>query len=252
MFNGLNDFYSSREWAEFRRMLINERTKDDGFIYDEVTGKPIMKSYDIILHHVIHLTEENVFDYNISLNPENIQIVSHKTHNYIHNKLGYSRREVFLVYGAPLSGKTSWVNESKNEGDLIIDIDDIWQAVSGCDRYIKPNRLRAVVFRVRDTLMDAVRYRLGKWQNAYIVGGYPLSSERERLIKELGAREIFIRATKEECLARLETDEARSKIEGYAEFITTWFDRYIPAPSLVSEPRGDVLHGANESQNWKK
>ena len=224
----LSTFYQSKEWRRLLEQIKLERVNENGEIICQYCEKPITRAYDIIGHHKIHLTEENVNDFSISLNPRNVELVHHRCHNYIHNKLGYSRREVFLVYGAPLSGKTSWVNESKNEGDLIIDIDDIWQAVSGCDRYVKPNRLRAVVFRVRDTLMDAVRYRLGKWQNAYIVGGYPLSSERERLIKELGAREIFIRATKEECLARLETDEARSKIEGYAEFVTAWFDRYIP------------------------
>ena len=90
MFKDLFSFYRSREWEKFRQMVIAERVHDDGFVYDEVTEQPITKAYDIILHHKIELTEENVNDYDISLNPQNIMIVSHKTHNYIHNKLGYS------------------------------------------------------------------------------------------------------------------------------------------------------------------
>ena len=79
----LDTFYSSKEWRRFRDVVINDRISDDGFIYDEVTNKPILKAYDIILHHTTFLTNENVNDHNISLNPDLIQIVSHKTHNYI-------------------------------------------------------------------------------------------------------------------------------------------------------------------------
>ena len=85
MFNNLSEFYRSEEWRTFRQVVINDRMTEDGFILDEETGKPIVKRYDIILHHKEELTEENVFDYNISLNPNNIMIVSHKTHNIIHN-----------------------------------------------------------------------------------------------------------------------------------------------------------------------
>ena len=224
MFNNLNEFYHSSEWLKFREVLILERTGSDGFVRDEVTKKPILKRYDIILHHIEPLTEENVFDYNISLNPENIMIVSHRTHNKIHDKLGHSRREVFVVYGSPLSGKSTFVKESMSEGDLIIDMDSIWEAVSGQPRYVKPKRLNAVVFRMRDELIDSVRHRLGFWQNAYILGGYPLISERERLAKELGARLIYIESTKEECLARLE-NSGRDK-EEWTKYINTWWDRY--------------------------
>ena len=227
----LFSFYRSKEWRGLLEQLKVERVNAEGQIICEYCQKPIIKAYDIIGHHKKELTEDNVNDFNVSLNPNNIAFVHHRCHNYIHNKLGYSVRKIYLVYGAPLSGKSSWVNLNKSEGDLIIDLDDIWQCVSGCDRYIKPNRLKSVVFKVRDTLIDSVKYRFGKWNNAYIVGGYPLQAERERLCRELGAQEVFIQATKEECLARLEADEARSAIEEYKQYIDAWFDRYRPAPS---------------------
>lgn len=227
----LSEFYRSKLWEHFREIVIADRIADDGFLYDEVTGKPIMRKYDIILHHKVELTEDNVNDFSVSLNPENIMIVSHKTHNHIHNKLGYAVREVYLVYGAPLSGKSTWVQENMNEGDLVIDIDNIWQCVSGCPRYVKPNRLRSIVFRVRDSLLEAVRYRAGKWNNAYIIGGYALSSERLRLCKELGAREVFIEASEAECIARLESFSYLDADE-WRKFIRDWFDRYLPTPPL--------------------
>lgn len=222
----LDNFYQSKEWENFRRIVIAERTKSDGLVYDEVTGKPILKRYDMILHHIEFLTEENVNDVNISLNPDNIMIVSHKTHNKIHDKLGFKRKEIYIVYGSPLSGKTSWVERNMIEGDLVVDMDNIWQCISGQKRYKKPPRLNAVAFMVRDNLIDAVKHRLGQWQNAYIIKTAPMVSERERMCKELGARTIHIDTSKEECLKRLENcNDGRDKNE-WEKYIEQYFERY--------------------------
>lgn len=224
----LSTFYHSKEWADFRQVVINERTRNDGFVYDEITGKPILRPYDVILHHCkIFLTEENVNDRMISLNPDNIQIVSHKTHNALHEKLGYKRKEIFLVYGPPLAGKTSYVESVANPGDLIIDMDSIWQCISGQPRYVKPGKLRGVAFGVHSYLMDCAKVRNGKWQTCYIIGGYALISERERIVKDYGAREVFLEATKEECMARLMASDERDKDE-WKRYIEEWFERYGP------------------------
>lgn len=222
----LESFYNSKEWRSLVERLRFERETDLGLMC-AYCGKPIVKKYDAIAHHVIFLTEENVNDFQISLNPENIQFVHHGCHNSIHNRRGWKRKEVFLVYGPPLAGKTTWVNMSKQPGDLVVDVDNLWQAVTGLPRYEKPEGLKGAVFTLRDTLYDTVRHRLGRWQCAYIVGGFPLISERERLIKEMGAREIFIDTSKEECLRRLEHDKERDQ-EQWEAFINKWFGRYRP------------------------
>lgn len=205
----LYNFYRSPEWEKFRLLVINERLTEKGETICEHCGKSILKPFDLILHHKIVLTEENYNDANISLNPQNIMLVHHKCHNLIHNKLGYSQRQVYIVYGSPLSGKTSFVKENAAEGDLIIDMDNIWQCVSGCKRYVKPNRLKSIVFSVRDNLIESVKYRRGKWLNAYIIGGYPFQAERERLADQLGARMIHIDTGKDECLKRLYSSSDR-------------------------------------------
>ncbi len=221
----LYNFYRSKEWTDLLQILKLERLDHQGNIICAHCGKPIVKAYDCIGHHKIYLTELNYIDVTISLNPENIDLVHHKCHNIIHNKLSNSGRQVYIVYGSPLSGKTSYVNEIAEQGDLIIDIDSIWQCVSGCDRYVKPKKLNAVVFSVRDKLLDAVKYRQGKWSNAYVIGGYPLQGERERLIDTLGAREIYIESTKEECLLRLKEDVYRDEKE-WSKYIDSWWRQY--------------------------
>ena len=222
-FKSTFDFYRSREWEAFRRVVIGEREKD-GVVYDEITGRPIVRAYDIILHHKIELTDENVNDLTISLNPENIQIVSHQTHNELHDRFCHQSREVFIVYGPPLAGKTSYVAEVRRPGDLVLDIDSIWECVSGASRYEKDARLKPVVFKIRDAMLEAIKYRLGKWRTAYIIGGYPQTAERERLARELGAEELRLDPGKEECLRRLEENPDGRDTKEWRGYVARWYE----------------------------
>ena len=248
----LQDFYHSRPWEKFLASLKSQRVQSDGFIHCAFCGKPIVRAYDCIGHHTVPLTEENYMDTEIALNPKLIELVHHKCHNRIHNKLGYAGREVFLVYGAPLSGKSTWVAEAMDPGDLVLDIDNIWQCVSGQGRYIKPGRLNAVVFGLRDRVIEMIRYRLGKWQRAYIIGGYPLCSERERICGMLGAREVYIECPMDVCMSRLQSCEDGRNTEEWKKYIADWFRQYIPPTFLKNIFRGGLLGGAFLSQKMKK
>ena len=226
MYNTLSQFYTSKEWLEFRAVLIAQRTHADGFVYDEITGKRIIKAYDIILHHKIELTLENVNDANITLNPENIQIVSFKTHNAIHNRFGRWTRHIYLVYGCPLAGKKTYVQERAGIHDLIIDIDKIYSCISNNPPYIKSGRLYDNMRTVYDALLGDVKRKNGKWINAFIIGGFPFKGERERTAAEYGAELIYIDCTQEEAEARLQaSQDGRDKVE-YMKHISTWFNRY--------------------------
>lgn len=215
----LDSFYRSNEWENLIAGLKIERVNEEGQIICEHCGKPITKKYDCIAHHEIELTEDNVNDYSISLNPDNIKLVHFKCHNKIHQRWDGFRQYVYLVYGSPCAGKTTWVQEVAYDDDLILDIDSIWESICYSDRYHKPNRLKANVFGIRDCIIDQIRMRKGMWRNAYVIGSYPLASDRNRLINLLRAKPIFIDTSKEECLSRAETSE-------WTEFIENWFDSY--------------------------
>ena len=227
MYHSLFEFYRSKEWNNLLAVLKEERVDADGHIVCEECGKPIVKAYDIIGHHKEELTEENVQDATIALNPANIAFVHHACHNRIHHKHGfryYKPKEVFIVYGSPLSGKTTWVRENMGEGDLVVDMDSIWECISAQPRYTKPNRLRTVAFRMRDALIDVIKYRVGQWNNAYLIGGFPLESERDLLCRQLGARTVFIDTSKEECYERLKS-AGRDEME-WSNYIDEWFDKF--------------------------
>lgn len=233
-FKSLPQFYQSQEWRKFRQVVIAERiNKEDGILYDEYSGKPILKSYDIVLHHKIELTMQNVNDRSISLNPDNIMVVNPKSHNEIHNRFGGRlkpfQRKVYYVWGAPCSGKSTFVKENMQQGDLVLDIDKIWESLSNLDKYQKPNTLKPIVFSVRDTIIDAIKTRQGSWQQAFIIEGGALIGERTRRIETLGAESIFIDTDMNTCLERLSTDETRRNVQSqWAEYIRKWFKDYQP------------------------
>lgn len=214
-------FYRSDLWRDFKRNLMIERTNADGLIICEHCGKPIMKAYDCIGHHKVELTDENVNDYSISLNPDLVELIHFKCHNEKHRRFGGFNQRVFLVYGSPCSGKTTWVREHAEPDDLIIDLDSIWECISNTDRYHKPNRLKANVFGVRDCLIDQVKIRKGMWRDCYIIGGYPLRTDRDRICDLLRAEPIFIDETMETCMSRADND-------AWKKYITDWFDDYVP------------------------
>lgn len=230
MFQSLSQFYNSDQWRKFRVGLIAERTsKEDGFLYCEHSGEKLLKQFDIVLHHKTPLTLQNVNDFNISLNPDNIMIVSQKAHNEIHARFGYvAQRKVYLVYGAPCSGKTTFVNSIKGNSDLVIDIDNIWQCVTGGERYEKPDALKSNVFTVRDCLLDMVRTRAGKWEKAFVIMGAPRASYRRRFVDLYGAELIHIDTDKEECLKRLYGDCKRPKklLKAWEGYIEDYFADY--------------------------
>lgn len=222
----LKNFYKSKEWERLLDVIKAERLTEEGELLCAHCGKPIVRKYDCIGHHTVRLTERNVNDAAVSLNPDLVELVHHKCHNRIHNKLGSQERYVYLVYGSPLSGKTTWVKSVMEPGDLVMDMENIWECVSGCGRYVKPDRLKANVFAIRDLLLEQVKTRTGKWNNAYVIGGYPLIGERERLTNMLGAREVFIECGKEECLARLEKDDSGREKALWRKYIEEWWRLY--------------------------
>lgn len=202
---------------------------EDGVLYSEYSGKPLLKNYDIVLHHKIPLTMQNVNDFAVSLNPDNIMIVSQADHNEIHARFGnVAQRKVYYVYGAPCAGKTTFVSNVKGNSDLVVDMDSIWECITGGNRYEKPNALKTNAFAVRDLLLDQIKTRAGKWERAYIIDGGAVNSDRTRKIERYGAEAIFIDTNMDECLKRLYGDLKRPQRikEIWEGYIRDWFAAY--------------------------
>jgi hypothetical protein len=195
-------------------------------------GDLISKASDITLHHTIELTPDNYRDANISLNPYNIMVVHKQCHNKLHNRYQYAisnERLVYLVYGPPLSGKSTYVQDRMQEGDLVVDMDRLYLAVSGLPMYNKPNNLLPNVRSMHSLLLDNIRTRFGKWNNAFIIGGYADKYRREQVANDLDAELVFCDVGIDECFRRLDADPARREMRAdWIEYINRWFREYKP------------------------
>ncbi len=234
MIKNLADFYRSKEWEAFLRVLALEpgRQNENGDIICEHCGKPIVLKYDRIGHHKKHLTLGNVNDANVALNPENIAFVHHRCHNEIHERFGFGQpvrvfrpKKVYLVHGSPCSGKSTYTASVAGPGDLILDMDAIWACISadaaqgihaGHD-----DRLRQNVFKVRDCILDMIKTRFGEWNNAYIIGGYPRPAERERMATIYGAEMIHIDTPRDVCELR-----AQERPKEWRQYIAAYWDAF--------------------------
>lgn len=228
MFSTLAQFYNSDLWRNFRAALILDRTAEDGFLYSDYSGKPIRNTYEIVAHHKIELTPENVNDFSISLNPENVMLVSMSEHNEIHKRFGFSAyRKVYFVYGAPCSGKTTFVNANRGLSDIVLDMDAIWFMLTG-RLYEKPAALRTNVFAIRDLIFEQIRTRTGRWERAWVIDGGARKPDRERKSTLLGAEEIYIDTDRLTCLKRLSRDDTRTETQKneWTAYINEWFEEY--------------------------
>lgn len=182
-------------------------------------------------HHKVELTLDNIDDVNVTLNPDNIEVLCHDCHNAAHKRFGYAvgAKHVYLVYGSPCAGKTTYVNSVATRNDLIVDLDKIHRAICICGLYDKPDATKRVAFNVRDYLLDEVRTATPrrKWQDAYIIGTYPDRIDRDMFVQDYGAELVHIDTPKEECIKRAYQDIERSSIrDAVIGWINVYWERY--------------------------
>lgn len=223
----IHKFYCSKPWRDFAYLRkIEEKgicNRCKAVVFD--TSK-------LICHHITELTEGNVDDPSISLSHENTEVICFSCHNKEHRRFGYER-QIYIVWGSPLAGKHSMVRQLVQHGDLVVDMDSLWEAVTFMDVTNKPNNVRFNVFQLRDSLLDQVKTRFGQWSDAYIIGGYPDRYKRDRLADELGAETIYCESTLQECLRRREGEKYPAI---YDKYIKEWWETHERHMRVTNPP----------------
>lgn len=213
--------YNSQAWIDLRKTLIAERGSRC-----EHCGRIIPDTKDVVADHIVELTPENAHDPMIALNPQNLQLLCADCHHAKHHRFGYRTQDVYLVYGSPCAGKKKWTKHAMFRGDIMVEMDTLYAAISGCVLHDKPDNIKQVVFRARDSIIDAIATRLGDWSAAYVIGGFAARAKRESLAKKLGAKMVFIECDKSECLLRAEgMGPFASQMKKYIE---KWWREYEP------------------------
>lgn len=221
-------FYRSPEWIKFRRAMYSEKADSQGNILCELCGKPIVNKYDAILDHIEELNDDNVNDATISLNPNNVRWLHMDCHNRRHERFGRRNwasraRQIYIVYGPLCFKNLEYVKSVASENDLVIDINNLYEALTINNRYHKPLRLTSTVFSVHDHLLDIVKHRTGRWQNAYIVTTAPRSTDRKRIKDRVNADEmVFIDVPYADAMALVQDNKE------WVGYVENWFSEYDP------------------------
>jgi predicted kinase len=240
IYSTLASFRASDDWANCKAIVLKERLRG-GAVYCEHCGKVILKNFNpkeknnalaMVFHHIQPITLANVNNAAISINPRNIAILHWQCHNIVHKRFSgqntQPEKKVYIITGAPCSGKTTFARERMEAGDVIIDIDDIWQQMSGQARYIKPAEIKPLVFATRDEQEDKVRTRAGTWRNAFIIRSLPLAMDRSRLAERLDAEVVTLDTPKEVCLDRLRNNPQGRNVAEYEKYINNYFAMFTP------------------------
>ena len=81
--NWTNGFYDSTAWLKCRHSFIMSRIAKDGGLC-----QMCHRNLGDIVHHIIHLTPDNINDPEISLNHDKLMFLCLKCHNKVHDGHG--------------------------------------------------------------------------------------------------------------------------------------------------------------------
>lgn len=243
-------FYRSKEWQAAR----SYRLMTDKYICQDC-GAPAEE-----VHHIIHLTAANIYDPKVALSQDNLVSLCRDCHFRRHRedaiarmrKLNHDRvegrrilnadgtyfddngmmckREVYIVYGSPRSGKSTYVRDHMTDGDCVIDIDAIISALQYSDTRKAHNNLRFLAIDIRDFLITQLEDESRDFdcKHVWIIGGFPTRKERATLKDKLNATLIYVDAPREVCERRAMECDAYDDKNYSVDIVRKWWDRFEP------------------------
>ncbi len=131
---------------------------------------------------------------------------------------------VTVVCGPPGAGKTTYVTEHAKPGDLIVDFDALYSALSGRPLYSKADALLPFVSEAHDAVVERLRTR-SNVNHAWLIEMAPRREQRQAYERD-GADVILLATPTAECLRRIAADELRANWEGWRALVRDWWATY--------------------------
>lgn len=229
--------YNSKRWITKREYVFSKN-----FGICERCGRPGEE-----VHHKIYLTPENIHNPEIVYGEDNLELLCRDCHFDEHRKTNplsnnFKKRvrltnngmyfddegnpqpvKRWLVCGAPASGKTTYVLDHMDHGDLVIDFDLIGQALSLQGKDEVPDNLVETVSGVIDYLYRLVIDGKIDARNIWIVASLPKDKERDLIAERLNAVIVSIDTDIESCIANIMNDDACKNKELKKEILKNYF-----------------------------
>lgn len=127
---------------------------------------------------------------------------------------------VYLVYGSPCSGKSTYVKEHFKHGDIVCELDKLYAALCFNEEHKEELYAQEVAKELQKSLLDIIRNRKGRWKNAYVVSLANTPEKLKSAMDRVNAdKAIYIDTPYEVCIERSKNRPF------YFEFlIQEWFE----------------------------
>lgn len=205
------------------------------------------------VHHIKHLSPENIEDPEITLGSDNLILLCKECHfaqhkaeafksnkrkrlindnwTYFNDKGETKSVEIKIIYGCIASGKSKYINEHIKSGDIVIDIDLLKKALSGGEGDPRTNELDHLTMlslSIRDYIINLIKNRDKSIEGyvIYIVGLFPNKKNREAMAADLRAELIHIDSSIKDCIDHMMNDDDRIDKELQRSLIIEYFEKF--------------------------
>lgn len=131
--------------------------------------------------------------------------------------------KLVIVYGAPASGKSTYVKDRLKTNDIVYDFDDIMQVLTGLPYQESNKNLVPYVTSVRDMIIERLTHETNI-DTAYIITTF-LDKRLETNTESLLPDYVIMKTDLETCIKRI-NDSNRSNKSELKNITFDWFKRY--------------------------
>ena len=230
--------YQSKKWKECRELIYK---KYHGLCAE--CGKPGDE-----VHHKIFLDAINCNDPNIVYGEDNLVLLCRDCHFEKHRATNPLERNFrkpirltnngtyfdsngeikpckrYIIYGAPGSGKSKYVKEHMEYGDLVIDLDLIKQAISLKTKADAPDNLLSVALTMREAAYRLISNKEVDAKNVWIIATLPKRQERQQLAERLNAEIVYMNKDIQSCIQHATSENEGVDKDLQIYIIKRWFE----------------------------
>lgn len=154
---------------------------------------------------------------------------------------------VEVVYGAPCSGKSTYVRENMGENDVVYDYDRLIRAMTTQEVHgVEKTVAHDIAIGIRGLMINRAKEET-PIKKAWIITRWPSDALREKL-NGLTVSETRMETDRAACLERLDADETRTDKDGWREIINKWFDDHAETPDNGGESQPVADNSALQGQ----